>query len=266
MSEQPKPRGGNSAGYSYLDSALPLAFAHRGGAADGDENTTAAFQRAVDLGYRYVETDVQATADGVPVIFHDANLRRVAGREELVGALRWADLSTIRVGGEQAVPRLVDVLGAWPGLRFNLDVKAWPAVRPLIDAIRHTGALERVLVASFSDRRLAYVRRALGPRLATSLGPAGVARLRLAALGRRGMLGLTPGVPAAQVPVRLGPVRVVDRTFVTYAHRIGMQVHVWTIDDPDEINRLLDLGVDGIMTDRIEVLRDVLLSRGQWGT
>lgn len=266
MSEQPKPRGGDSAGYAYLDSALPLAFAHRGGAADGDENTTAAFQRAVDLGYRYVETDVQATADGVPVIFHDANLRRVAGREGLIGTMRWADLQTIRVGGEQAVPRLVDVLGAWPALRFNLDVKAWPAVRPLIEAIRHTGALDRVLVASFSDRRLAYVRRALGPRLATSLGPAGVARLRLAALGRRGMLGLTPGVPAAQVPVRLGPVRVVDRTFVTYAHRIGMQVHVWTIDDPDEINRLLDLGVDGIMTDRIEVLRDVLLSRGQWDT
>ncbi|GIL28997.1 glycerophosphodiester phosphodiesterase [Actinocatenispora comari] len=263
MNSQQEPQT-HSGRYPYLDAPSPLAFAHRGGAADGDENTAAAFQRSADLGYRYLETDVRATADGVPVIFHDADLTRLAGRNVALETLRLADLDTIRVGGEQAVPKLVDVLDAWPKLRFNLDVKSWPAVRPLVDAIRATGAVDRVLVASFSDRRLAAVRRALGPRLATSLGPSAIARLRAVSVAGRSMLGLTPGVPAAQVPVRMGPVRVVDRRFVTYAHRLGVQVHVWTIDDPDEMHRLLDLGVDGIMTDRIEVLREVLLARGQW--
>jgi glycerophosphoryl diester phosphodiesterase len=253
--------------YPFLDAPRPLAFAHRGGAAEGDENTVAAFERAVRLGYRYLETDVQATADGVPVIFHDTNLRRLAGRPEQVSALRWEDLATIRVAGAQAVPQLADVLTGWPQLRFNLDVKSWSAVAPLMDSIRRANAADRVLVASFSDRRLAAIRRGLGPRVATSMGPAEVLRLRLAAVAGRGMLGLTPGVAAAaQVPVRFGPIPVVDRRFVRYAHRIGVQVHVWTIDDPAEMGRLLDLGVDGIMTDRPEVLRDVLLSRGLWGS
>lgn len=245
---------------------MPLAFAHRGGAAAGDENTVAAFERTARLGYRYVETDVQATADGVAVIFHDDDLRRLAGRPERISALREADLASIRVGGEQAVPRLEDVLSAWPSMRFNLDVKSWAAVQPLIDTLRHTGVSDRVLVASFSDRRLAALRRALGPRVASSMGPGEVARLRLASLAGRGMLGLAPGVPAAQVPVRYGPLPVIDRRLVGYSHRLGIQVHAWTIDDPDQINQLLDLGVDGIMTDRIELLREVLLSRGQWAT
>lgn len=257
-------RSARHTGYAFLDAPWPLAFAHRGGAADGDENTVAAFERAVRLGYRYLETDVQATADGVAVIFHDDDLRRLAGRPEQVSALHSRDLATIRVGGAQAVPTLDDVLAAWPQARFNLDVKAWAAVRPLVEAIRRTGVLERVLVASFSDRRLAAVRRELGPRLATSAGPFAVARLRAASAAGVGLLGLTPGVPAAQVPVRVGPVPVVDAKLVAYAHRLGMQVHVWTIDDPAHMERLLDLGVDGIMTDRIEVLRDVLAARGLW--
>lgn len=251
-------------GYAFLDAPWPLAFAHRGGAADGDENTAGAFERAVRMGYRYLETDVQATSDGVAVIFHDDDLRRLAGRPEQVSALHSRDLDSIRVGGAQAVPRLADVLADWPDVRFNLDVKAWPAVRPLVEVIRRTGALQRVLVASFSDRRLAAVRRELGPRLATSAGPAAIARLRAASVAGVSLLGLTPGVPAAQVPVRLGPVPVVDAKLVAYAHRLGMQVHVWTIDDPAHMERLLDLGVDGIMTDRIEVLRDVLSGRGLW--
>lgn len=243
-----------------------MAFAHRGGAADGDENTVAAFGRAVAMGYRYLETDVHATADGVAVIFHDADLRRVAGRPEAIGQLRAADLDTIRVGGAQAVPRLAEVLAAWPQVRFNLDVKAWGAVGPLVSTIRAASALDRVLVASFSDGRLAAVRRALGPRLATSAGPVAIARLRAASVVGAGMLGLAPGVPAVQVPIGLGPVPVITARFVRYAHRMGMQVHVWTIDRPDQMHRLLDLGVDGIMTDRIEVLREVLERRGRWAS
>ena len=248
----------------FLDESPPLAFAHRGGAASGLENTAEAFARAVKIGYRYVETDVHATADGVPVVFHDADLLRLTGTAGELAALRWADLATLRVGGAGAVPRLDDILAAWPSIRFNIDVKSGAAVTPVVDTLRAAGAFDRVLVASFSDRRLASVRAlASSSFLATSLGRRGVARLKVASL--TGVpIRLPASVVAAQVPVRHGRLHLVDRRFLAYAHRLGLQVHVWTIDDPAEMNRLLDLGVDGIMTDRVEVLRDVFLTRGLW--
>ncbi|MGX6603090.1 glycerophosphodiester phosphodiesterase [Micromonosporaceae bacterium Da 78-11] len=249
--------------FPFLDQPGPLAFAHRGGAADGDENTAAAFDRAIKLGFRYVETDVHATADGVPVVFHDRTLRRIAGREDRIDALSWADLSTVRVGGAAAVPRLDEVLDAWPQIRFNIDVKADAGAAPVVAAVHRAQAADRVLLASFSDARLTGIRRLAGPTIATALGMRAVARLRVASLA--GVpVRFPPSAVAAQVPVRHGRLRVVDRRFLTAAHRAGLQVHVWTIDDPDEMNRLLDLGVDGIMTDRIDVLHAVYQSRNLW--
>jgi glycerophosphoryl diester phosphodiesterase len=210
-----------------------------------------------------VETDVHATADGVPVVFHDRDLRRLTGRPDAVEALTWADLSTVRVGGAGAVPRLDDVLAAWPDIRFNIDLKAPGVVEPAVSVVRAAGASARVLLASFSDRRLAEARALAGPSIATSLGQGGVARLRLASwAGRRRRL--PESVVAAQVPVRAGRLTVVDKTFLEYAHGLGLQVHAWTIDDPQEMHRLLDLGVDGIMTDRVDVLRAVYQQRSVW--
>jgi len=260
--------------YAFLDAgtpddgapgpARPLAFAHRGGAAAGDENTVAAFQRAVDLGYRYLETDTHATADGVAVVFHDATLDRILGRAGKVAHLRWADLATIRQGGELVVPRLDEMLAAWPQMRFNVDVKADTAVVPAAEVVRRSGALDRVLLASFSDRRLVRLRRLLGPELATSLGAGGVARLYAASRVGRGARRATAGAAAAQVPMAAGWLRVVDQRFVRYAHALGLHVHVWTIDEAEPMNHLLDLGVDGIMTDHIDVLRDVYRARDVW--
>lgn len=247
----------------YLDAPTPLAFAHRGGAADALENTAEAFARAVALGYRYIETDVHATADGVAVVLHDATLRRVAGVPGRVSRLRWADLRQVRVGGAAAVPRLDEVLDAWPQVRFNIDVKADPAARPAVAALRRTGAGDRVLLASFSDRRLRRLRALTGGAVATSLGVREAARLRIAAATGR-PLRPPPTAVAAQVPLRYGRLRVVNHRFVAYAHRLGLHVHVWTINDPTEMHELLDLGVDGIMTDHIHVLREVYLDRGLW--
>jgi len=249
--------------FGYLDAATPLAFAHRGGAADGDENTIEAFGRAVALGYRYLETDVHTTADGVPVVFHDSTLLRLTGAAGRIADLRWTDLAAVRVGGAGAVPRLQDVLAAWPGVRFNIDVKADSAAAPTIAAVRHAGAGDRVLLASFSDTRLARIRTLAGPGIATSLGRRAVARLRAASLVGAPLRRPASAV-AVQVPVRQGRLSIVDRRFVRHAHRLGLQVHVWTIDDPAEMAELLDLGVDGIMTDRIETLRDVYAARGHW--
>ena len=249
--------------FPYLDAPTPLAFAHRGGAADGDENTAEAFERAVNLGYRYLETDVHATADGVPVVFHDATLDRVTGHPGQISTLTWPDLQTVRIAGAALVPRLDEVLAAWPEIRFNIDIKADSGVTPTVTTIHRSGAADRVLLASFSDHRLAQARRLAGPAVATSLGSRSVARLRVASL-----TGLRPRLPrsavAVQVPPSLGRVTVVDRRFLALAHRLNLQVHVWTIDDPTEMTRLLDLGVDGIMTDRLTTLRDVYQSRGLW--
>jgi len=254
--------------FAFLDAAPPLAFAHRGGGPAGAENTIAAFTRAAKLGYRYLETDVRATADGVAVVFHDAGLRRILDRPGRLAEVTWSDLRTVRVGGATVVPRLADLLDALPEQRFNVDIKADDAVDPTIEAVWQAAARDRVLLASFSDARIRWVRRVCGPRMATSLGQREVARLRLGSLHGRALSGFVPGVPAVQVParwpVRLGGVPVVDRRFVAHAHRLGMQVHVWTVNDIAEMHDLLDLGVDGIMTDHIEALRTVLTERGQW--
>ncbi|GAA2811708.1 glycerophosphodiester phosphodiesterase [Kitasatospora sp. CM 4170] len=252
--------------HPFLDHPGPLAFAHRGGDLGHPENSLAAFEAAVALGYRYLETDVHATADGVLVAFHDSRLDRVTDRTGAVAELPWETVRQARIGGTEPVPLLEDLLGAFPGARFNIDVKAAPAVGPLVETIRRTGAWDRVCVGGFSDSRLAAVRAAAGPRLATSLGPREVARLRLLSLaGPLLRAGRAPfaGV-CAQVPERHLGVRVVDRAFVRAAHRLGLQVHVWTVDDPTRIRALLDLGVDGIMADRIDVLRDVLGENGCW--
>lgn len=247
----------------YLDAPGPLGFAHRGGAAAGDENTTAAFARAVGLGYRYIETDTHATADGVAVVFHDDTLRRLLGRPGRMIDLRWADLRTERVGGAAAVPRLDEVLDAYPQVRFNIDAKTDHAVRPTLQVVERLKAHQRVLLASFSAARLRRMRAGAGPSVATSLGMAEVAGLWAAFnLGRR----YTPAesVVAVQIPPRYGRLPLATRRFVDYCHRAGLHVHVWTIDDAEQIGHFLDLGVDGIMTDHIEVLRDVYAKRGIW--
>jgi len=246
-----------AARHPFLDWVGPIPFAHRGGASDAPENTMPAFQYAIDLGYRYIETDVQVTADGVLVAFHDDDLRRTCGRTGKISALPWSEVSTARVNGEAAIPLLEDLLGEWPEVRVNIDCKTDRAVSALVSVIRRTSSLDRVLVGAFNDRRVARVRAGLGDGLCTALGPAGVAALKF---GRP----RNAKASAAQVPVRQGPLVVTDARFIERAHRLGLQVHVWTIDDAAEMNRLLDMGVDGLMTDKPKILREVLEQRGQW--
>ncbi len=243
--------------HPYLDWPGPIAWAHRGGASDVPENTMPAFEHAVHLGYRYVETDVQVTADGVLVAFHDNDLRRACGRDGRISDLPWNDVRTALVDATAPIPLLEDLLGTWPQLRLNIDCKTDAAVDALVAAIGRTASIDRVCVASFSDRRQRRLRTRLGERACTALGPAAIAYLRY---GRpRRIAGL-----AAQVPVESGRLTVTTPAFVERAHRLGIQVHVWTIDDATEMHRLLDLGVDGIMTDRPTVLRDVLVERNAW--
>ncbi|GHG21245.1 glycerophosphodiester phosphodiesterase [Streptomyces filamentosus] len=248
--------------HPYLDHPLPLPFAHRGGTADGLENTAAAFRRAAAAGYRYFETDVHTTADGVLVAFHDATLDRVTDGSGRIRDLPWAAVREARVAGQEPLPLFEDLLQEFPEARWNVDLKAESALAPLVDLISRTGAWDRVLVSSFTEARIARAQRLAGPRLATSYGVTGVAALRMRSLGLPAPL--RSGAVAAQVPETQGGVRVVDRRFVRAAHARGLQVHVWTVNDPERMDSLLDLGVDGIMTDHLETLREVLTARGAW--
>lgn len=247
--------------FAFLDQPGPIAFAHRGGACDAPENTMPAFEHAVRLGYRYLETDVHVTADGVLLAFHDDTLDRVTDRAGRIDQLPWAQVRHALVDGREPIVRFDDLLASWPDARFNVDPKHDGAVDALVETLRRADAVDRVCIGAFSDRRLARIRALLGPRLCTSLGPQGIARLRFASYGAPS--GALPA-PCAQVPLRHGRIRLVDRRFVAAAHRRAMHVHVWTIDDRAEMERLLDLGVDGIMSDRPAVLRQVLEARGQW--
>jgi glycerophosphoryl diester phosphodiesterase len=246
-----------AARHPYLEWDGPLPFAHRGGASDVPENTMEAFEYAVDLGYHYLETDVQVTADGVLAAFHDNDLRRTTGRAGKISELPWSEVSKALVDGKAPIPLLEDLLGAWPEVRINIDCKSDAAVDALIATLRRTNSLPRVCVGAFSDSRLRRLRKELGSQLCTSLGPMEVALLRFGLLRHFSAL-------AAQVPVKQGPLTIVNQRFIDRAHRAGLHVHVWTIDDAAEMGRLLDLGVDGIMTDRPVVLRQVLESRGAW--
>ncbi|MGW0703561.1 glycerophosphodiester phosphodiesterase [Streptomyces sp. NPDC002867] len=252
----------NPTRHPYLDHPATLAFAHRGGAADGIENTTAAFRRAADAGYRYFETDVHTTADGRLVAFHDATLDRVTDSRGRIAELPWSEVSRARVAGREPLPLFEELLEEFPTARWNVDLKAESALEPLVDLIRRTDAWDRVCVGSFSEGRVARAVRRAGPRLATSYGVKGVLGLRLASVGIPA--AVRSGAVCAQVPETQGGIRVVDRRFVREAHARGLQVHVWTVNDADRMAALLDLGVDGIMTDHLETLRTVLTDRGVW--
>jgi glycerophosphoryl diester phosphodiesterase len=251
----------NARDFPFLEWPGPIAFAHRGGASDFPENTMPAFENAVRLGYRYLETDAHVTADGVLLAFHDDRLDRVTDRAGVIAELPYAEVKRAMVDGKEPITRLDDLLGTFPEARVNIDAKHNGVEEALAEVIQRTNAVNRVCVGAFSDGRIARVRERIGPGLCTSLGPRGVGLLRAASWGLPvGRLS----TPCAQVPVRMNRLKIVDERFVNAVHDRGMQVHVWTVDDRQEMDALLDLGVDGLMTDRPHVLREVLEARDQW--
>lgn len=250
-----------SARHPFLDHCRPLAVAHRGGSLEAEENTVAAFQHAVDLGYSHVETDVHATRDGVAVIHHDPTLERMTGDPRAIADLDWAELALIRTRGGAAIPRVDAFLADFPALKITFELKCDRVAAPLAAAITRADALGRVCVGSFSAARTAAMRRILGNALCWSPAYAGVGVLWLAGFGLpmpRAAFGVV------QVPPVFRGIPVVTRRFVAAATRRGVDVQVWTVNDPDQMAHLLDLGVGAIMTDRPRVLRDLLMARGQW--
>jgi len=225
-----------------------MVFAHRGYSANLPENSMAAFSTAVALGVHCLETDAQLTSDGVVIAFHDADLARLTGISGPVSNFAWPEIASLRINGQEPIPQLAELFAEWPGQRINIDAKQDEVVRPLLEMIEEFDAWDRVCIGSFSDRRLRQMRRLAGTRLCTSMGPQEVVRLRMASLGCP--VGRFRS-DCAQLPPYRYHVPIVDRLLVRAAHARNLPVHVWTVNDADEIARLLSLGVDGIMSDDV---------------
>ena len=219
------------------------------------------------LGYQYIETDVHATSDGVVVVMHDDTLDRTTDHTGTIANLPWSVVSQAKVLGTEPVPRLDDVLAALPDTRFNIEPKVDVAVEPTIEILKAANATDRVCVSSFSDSRLRRMRKAL-PSVCSGMGTWTTIRLWIGSLipipPLARFIARTPAA-CAQVPVKKGPLPVTTRRLLKLAHSMGIDVQVWTINDADEMRRLFDLGVDGIMTDAPSVLKAVLQERGAWG-
>ncbi len=254
-----------AAEFSSFDAPF-IAMAHRGGsllpANRGKENTIAAFSQAHALGYRWLETDVHATRDGQLVAFHDPHLDRVSDATGAISELSLAQVREVRVGGEP-IPTMGELLEAFPDCRFNVDLKADGTADLLAGLLQRRAAEPRVCVGSFTQRRLDRFRRLTSGRVATSCGPWELGAAIVAPPLVRFSRGVALQVPVT-TPIAGHQVAVVTPELVTAAHRAGRVVQVWTIDDRAEMNRLIDLGVDGLITDAIDVLKQVLVGRGLW--
>jgi glycerophosphoryl diester phosphodiesterase len=257
MRSHPRNKGADDD--SFFSPARPRVLAHRGLAVEAPENTMLAFLKALSIGVQYIETDVHASHDGVAVVSHDDTLSRVAGREVRVDQLTMAELRRVSLGEGQSFASLAEVLDAFPAARFNIDLKSDAAVEPTVKAILEARAVDRVLVASFSDRRRKAAVDRL-PGVATSASRRASGRAVAAA-----QLGLVPavraalrGVDAVQLPERLKGVRVITPRLVSSMHQAGVEVHAWTINDTPTMERLLAMGVDGLVTDRADLALELL--------
>jgi glycerophosphoryl diester phosphodiesterase len=250
-----------SSAKGFLAPPRPRLFAHRGFALEAPENTLLAFARAVGLGATYIETDVHASLDGVAVIAHDPDLKRLVGRDVRIDQLTMTELRRIDLGEGQSFCSLDDALDTFPETRFNIDVKSSAAVLPTVAAITVADASQRVLVSSFDERR----RAAAIKRLPGVVSSSSARRFLVALLA--GKVGFSPGVRSAlnglvavQVPERALGLKITTERMLHHLHSAGVEVHVWTVNDPVRMRELLTLGVDGIVTDRIDLALEVARS------
>lgn len=246
--------------HPFLAHPRPLAIAHRGGGLEQEENTMPAFAHAVALGFTHLELDVHATADGAVVVHHDATLLRLTGDPRAVSSLTLAELRGVRTHGGARVPLLSEVLEGFPGAFVNIEAKSDAVVEPLIALVRQMGAVNRIGMGNFNPLRMARLRRGLGPGLCWSPAHLGVLGLWLSGWG----LPFPARFAMVQVPMRFKGIDVVTPRFVAAAHARKIAVQVWTVDERAQMERLLDMGVDGVMTDRPSLLREVLIARGEW--
>ncbi|ATX66221.1 glycerophosphodiester phosphodiesterase [Roseinatronobacter bogoriensis subsp. barguzinensis] len=262
-----KPRSSEDTRMNYththplLGNPNALAIAHRGGALENEENTWDAFTHAIALGYTHMELDVHATRDGVVVIHHDPDLSRVFKDPRQIAQMDYAELAQLRSPKGAQIPKLEDLLSHDPNINLIIEAKTRDVVEPLCAVIQRLGAIKRVCIGAFDPACTAQARALLGPDLLWSPAHAQVARLWARGWGLPLSLA---DFRVVQVPARWKGIAVVTPRFIRAAHAAGIAVQVWTVNERAQMNRLLDMGVDGLITDKPTLLREILIERGTW--
>lgn len=243
----------------FIDTFQPIA--HRGGALEAQENSLQAFHHAASLGYRYMETDMQVSADGEIYLFHDDRLERVSNGKGVFSDFKASEIDRLRLHNDEPIPRLADALAELPDAIFNIDIKRANGTKPLADFLSTHPQAERVIAASFHKDRLALLKQLAQKPVQVTAVQSDVIKLKFMGWG----LPLSrPNVIAAQVPLSHYGLPIITPSFVRICKKLDIKLHVWTIDDADVMRQLIDKGVDGIMTDRPSLLRAVAIEKGCW--
>ena len=234
-------------------------FVHRGGDEVKSENTLEAFEYSSDLGFIYIETDVQSTKDGHVVIFHDSTLKRMVGINKSISDLTLEEIKRIELIDGGKIPLLYEALDSFPDLRFNIDIKTEDAMENTIKIIQEMKCFHRTCLASFSSSRLNRIRKLAGPEVCTSSGQMDIFKLICKSLGISLKIN---SADCAQIPITQWGVPILTKRFLRIAKKENKLVHVWTIDNKEEMFKLIDFGVDGIMTDKPSILKQAMSERG----
>ena len=243
--------------FNYLNSNFS-AFAHRGGANDFVENTLEAFQQSINLGFKYIETDVQATKDNKLVIFHDDDLKRMMNVNVDISSINYNELKKYKINDVYEVPTFLETVSSWPNIRFNIDPKSDKSAELLINELKLLDNVDRFCIGSFNSERLDKIRKAFDFKICTSMGLNEVVNFYLLRF-----FGISKvSTPCLQLPYYRKGFKVITPNLIRDAHRFNKKVHAWTIDDPVQMNELLDMGIDGIMTDSPKLLKSEIAKRG----
>ncbi len=240
--------------HPYLNQPGISISAHRGGSIEAPENTLESFKYAIDLGSAYIETDVQLSSDGITYIFHDDNLKRLLGQDVTFSSLHSNMIDKLKLFNSYNIPRLETALYEFPDTLFQIDVKTDEVTLPAMKIIEKCNSLDRVCMASFSSDRLKKINN-LYPEVCLSMGPNEIFKLLLSSYGlyKKKIRG-----NCLQIPIYQYGIKLATKRFVKYVQNLGLKIHVWTINDEDTMQELINIGVDGIITDRPKLLKDVL--------
>ena len=221
---------------------------------DGSVKSFPSFEYSQSIGCEFIETDVQASSDGVPYIFHDDDLKRILNKSVKFNELSSKEIDELQIFEKYKIPKLSETLIQFPNLLFQIDFKTDEVVNPALNVIHELNVMDRVCIASFSSDRLNKV-RSLNSELCISMGPNEVLQTFLSSwnLYKGEIVG-----DCLQIPIRYYGLKIVTKRFVDFVHSKGLKIMVWTINDVKTFKYLIDLGVDGIITDKPKLLFETL--------